>query len=152
MGADAALKGLRAARLWPVARNDKGAYELGAEIPLPGAVSLAIRPKRAERELIIDDEAAERSLEYIYDELTLTLGGLAPDVEAALRGETRELALGYECLTNAGTYRSYRYLAVRLVSVEAAFGKNPGGAVRLDYRLVFRAGARKRDGAAVLVE
>lgn len=163
MTGGAALKGLRAARLRPVLRNDKNAYETGAPIALTGARSLIKKPGRAEYALIIDDEPAETGAEYVYDELTLTLAELPAEAEAALCGASRdadtgayvfsapdaapEFALSYECLTASGTYRQYRYHALRLMSASAEHRTNPGGDAAQDYRLVFRAGRRKKDGA-----
>lgn len=158
-----ALKGFRAARLWPVTTNSAEAYETGTMIPLPSAQGLTKDVSRSEYTIYADDGVYDSGSDYQYEDLEFTIAELPLEVEAQISGGTYdqtektyvfkntdtapEYAFGYAALMSSGEYRMFKHYVVKLMSIKVDHATKGEGDNINAYALTFRATQRMADGA-----
>jgi phi13 family phage major tail protein len=159
--ANNALKGLRAARLWPITTNDADTYATGTMVDLPGAQALTKEVSKSEFTIYADDGVYDSGSDFQYEDLTLTLAELTPELESKLSGGTYdatdkkytfkttdsapEFALGYAALKLDGKYRMFKHFVVKLLSVKIDHQSKGDGNDIQAYQLTFRGAQRKAD-------
>lgn len=158
-----ALKGFRAARVWPVTANTTEAYTTGTMTHLTGAQELTKEVSRGDFTIYADDGVYDSGSDYQYEDLEFKVAELPLDIEALLSGGTYdataktytfkntdtapEYAFAYAALMSNGQYRMFKHYAVKLMSVKVDHitkgDKNDIAA----YTLTFRNTQRNADGA-----
>lgn len=156
-----ALKGFRAARLWPVTKNDAETYSTGTMVPLPGAQQLTKDANRSEYTIPADDGTYDSGSDFQYEDLNFTVAELTPELEAQISGGTYdettkvytfkmndtapEFAFGYAALKLDGTYRMFKHYVVKLMNIKVEHvTKGESGDIQA-YELTFRSTPRKAD-------
>lgn len=158
-----ALKGFRAARLWPITTNDDTAYATGTVVALVGAQNLTKDVNRNEFTIYADDGVYASGSEFQYEDLAVTLAELPLEVEAKLSGGTYseqdktylfkntdtapEFAFAYAAATIDGEYRMFKHYVVKLISVKVEHKTKGDDNDIQAYELTFRATQRQADGA-----
>lgn len=164
-----ALKGFRAARMWPITTNSETTYATGTLTPLPGAQNLTKDDSRQEYYISADDGAYDSGSEYDYTDMEFTLAELSLTLQASLSGAAfsvqdstylfknttiaPEFAFAYAALRADGEYRMWKHYCCKLMSVKvdhASKGQNKGEIQ--PYRLRIRSMGRAADGAVEIVK
>lgn len=159
--ANQALKGFCAARLWPITDNDAETYATGTMVSLPGAQQLTKEVSKSEFTIYADDGVYDSGSDFQYEDLTVTLAELTPELEAKLSGGTYdapnkrytfkntdtapEFAFGYAALKLDGTYRMFKHYVVKLLSVKIDHQTKGDGNDIQAYQLTLRGVQRKAD-------
>lgn len=160
--ANQALKGFRAARLWPITENTSDSYTTGAKIDLPGAQALTKEVSRSEFTIYADDGVYDSGSDFQYEDLTVTLAELTPELEAELSGGdydevddsytfkntdvAPEFGFGYAAMKMDGTYRMFKHYVVKLLSIKIDHQTRGDGNDIQAYELTLRGVQRKADG------
>lgn len=158
-----ALKGFCGARLWEVKENTAASYVVGKQFPLPHGQSLTKDTTKEEYTVYADDGIYDTGTEYKYEDLTVGLAELPPDVEAKLQGSkyneetgvytfattdvAPEYALGYAAKQLSGKYRMFVHYDVKLMSVKVDHNSRGSNNDIQPYTLTFRNMQRNKDGA-----
>lgn len=158
----AALKGLRAVRLFPITTNDLTTYATGTKKSLPGAQELTKDVSRGEYTIYADDETYDTGSNFQYEDLELTLAELTLELEAAISGGTYddttktytfhkddsapEYALGYAALKADVTFRQFMHYCAKMMSINVSHKTTGEGNDIQVYKIKFRCTPRKCDG------
>jgi phi13 family phage major tail protein len=158
-----ALKGFRAARLWPITTNDDTTFATGTMIALSGAQNLAKDVSRSDYTIYADDGVYASGSDFQYEDLTITLAELPLEVESKLSGGTYnatdktylfkntdaapEFAFAYAAATIEGQYRMFKHYVVKLISVKVEHKTKGDDNDIQAYELTLRATQRQADGA-----
>lgn len=162
-----ALKGACGLRLWPVLQNTVTSYIVGAAIAMPELQSLTKEVQKEEYTIYADDCIYDTGAEYKYEDLTVTLAELPPDLEAKLQGSdyneetgiytfatsdiAPEYAMGYAALNISEQYRMFVHFSVKLMSVKVDHKTKGTGNDGQPYTLTFR-NMQKKQGGGIRIQ
>jgi len=158
-----ALRGFRAARMWPVTTNTAAAYATGLMFALPGAQELTKDTKKTDYTIPADDGIYATGSDFLYEDLVFKMAELSLELEASLQGSTYveadkeyifkdtdiapEFAFGYAAAKLDGTSRMFKHPVTKLMSIKVDHKTKAEGNTDIQsYTVTLRSYRRPCDG------
>lgn len=156
------LKGFSGFKLFPITKNTKTEYSVGAGISIPYAQSLTKDLQSSDNPIYADDDIYDTGIDITGESFTLTLAELPDELRAKLEGgtyneetkeydfsttdEAPEFACTYRGLLSNGNYKMYRQYRAKVSKIKVDLNTKGNGnaqSVSIEGKFMSRAYDKK---------